>query len=243
MSARWATSMLSAAGGRPSNEDRCDFLSLPRAACWVLCDGLGGHGGGATASQVAVETILQCFQASPEISAHALEACLLSANQAIVEQQASDPALLRMATTAVVLVADYRKAQWAHIGDSRLYHFRGGRLIAQTKDHSVAQALADAGDIAVGEVRFHPDRGSLRRSLGNSAQSQPTVLPVPSEVTTGDAFLLASDGFWEYVTETEMEIELSKAAAPADWLKTMQRRLVARAAPDHDNYSAIAVLV
>jgi serine/threonine protein phosphatase PrpC len=204
---------------------------------------LGGHGGGANASQLAVETILQCFRTAPEVSTNALEAYLAAANQAIVGQQSTDPALLRMASIAVVLVSNYREGLWAHIGDSRLYHFRAGRLASQTKDHSVAQALADAGDIPAAQIRFHPDRSSLRRSLGKAEQAQPSVLASPVATQPGDAFLLASDGFWEYVTETEMEVELSKAIAPGDWLRTMERRLRAKAALDHDNYSAVAVFV
>jgi serine/threonine protein phosphatase PrpC len=234
--------MLSSAGGRSYNEDHCNFLLLPQAGCWVLCDGLGGHGGGANASQLAVDTILQCFQSSPEVSAKALESYLSAANQVIVSHQASDPSLARMASTAVVLVSDFHQALWAHIGDSRLYHFREGRVIGQTKDHSVAQALADSGDISPAQIRFHPDRSSLRRSLGKAEQAQPVVLPAPAAVQAGDAFLLASDGFWEYVTETEMEVELSKAMTPGDWLRTMERRLRAKASADFDNYSAVAVL-
>jgi serine/threonine protein phosphatase PrpC len=242
MNPPWVTDMLTSAGGRSYNEDHCNFLLLPQAGCWVLCDGLGGHGGGANASQLAVDTILQSFRTSPEVSPKALESYLAAANQVIVDQQSSDPALVRMASTAVVLVSDFRQALWAHIGDSRLYHFRGGRAISQTKDHSVAQALADSGEIAPSQIRFHPDRSSLRRSLGKAEQTQPTVLSAALPLQAGDAFLLASDGFWEYVTETEMEIELSKAMTPADWLRTMERRLRTKANGDFDNYSAVAVL-
>jgi serine/threonine protein phosphatase PrpC len=235
--------MICSAGGRAYNEDHCNFLMTDGAGCWVLADGLGGHGGGATAAQLAVDTVLECFSAAPEVSAAAMEAYLAAANQAIVDRQASDPVLLRMASTVVVLLSDFRRALWGHIGDSRLYHFRKGAVAGQTRDHSVAQSLADSGEITAAQIRFHPDRSSLRRSLGKADQAQPTVAAAVA-VEPGDAFLLASDGFWEYVTETEMEVELSKALTPGDWLRTMEIRLRARAGAgaENDNYSAVAVL-
>jgi serine/threonine protein phosphatase PrpC len=242
MKGRWSTDMICSAGGREYNEDHCNFLIAGEAGCWVLCDGLGGHAGGAAASGLAVETILQRFRTSPEVSGQAIEAHLAAANQAIVERQSEDPALVRMASTAVVLLSDINNAVWAHIGDSRLYHFRRGRAATSTKDHSVAQALADAGDILPSEIRFHPDRASLRRSLGKAEPSQPSIAGVVA-IESGDAFLLASDGFWEFVSETEMEVELSKAMTPGDWLRTMERRLLTEAPSGHDNYSAVAVLV
>jgi serine/threonine protein phosphatase PrpC len=240
---RWPTDMISAAGGRAYNEDHCKFLLHDGAGCWALADGLGGHGGGGTASQLAVDAALQSFSSAPELSQEAIAAHVAAANRSIVEAQTSDPALARMASTLVILLSDYRSALWAHVGDSRLYHFRGGAVAMQTKDHSVAQALADSGDIPQSQIRFHPDRSSLRRSLGKAEQPQAAVLAAPVPVVSGDAFLLASDGFWEYVTETEMEIELSKAMTPGEWLSTMEFRLRLKIAGDNDNYSAIAAFV
>jgi serine/threonine protein phosphatase PrpC len=70
---------------------------------------------------------------------------------------------------------------------------------------------------------------------------QPAILREPIEIHYGDAFLLATGGFWEFVTETEMEVELSKALAPSDWLRTMELRIRDKVPGDHDNYSAVAV--
>ncbi|MBM3812647.1 MAG: serine/threonine-protein phosphatase [Acidimicrobiia bacterium] len=233
------TDMMCEAGGRTVNEDYCNFLLRKEAVCWVLADGLGGHGGGEVASQIASDTVLSLFAEASEFGADPLRAYMDKAAAGLAAHQASDPRLARMATTLVVLLSDYRSALWAHIGDSRLYHFRDGAVIHQTKDHSVAQALCDRGEIAPGEIRHHADRSSLRRSLG---KGEPAVLPLPVALRSGDAFLLASDGFWEYVTETEMEVELSKAAGPAGWLQGMRSRLKRKASGDFDNYSAVAVM-
>ena len=149
----------------------------------------------------------------------------------------------QMRTTAVLLIAAGRRALWAHIGDSRLYHFRGGSVATRTKDHSVPQAMVAAGELRESEIRFHEDRARLFRSLGTDGAFDPTVEQTPVELASDDAFLLASDGFWEHVYEREMEAELAKAAGPAAWLEGMVERLRRRAAPDRDNYSAVAVFV
>jgi serine/threonine protein phosphatase PrpC len=132
---------------------------------------------------------------------------------------------------------------WAHCGDSRLYWFRDGRLRAQTRDHSVPGSLAAAGEIAPEQIRFHADRSRLRRSLGGKTEAQVTIGSIDHPIQSGDAYLLSSDGFWEWVTEPEMEADLTASAGADDWLQRMQFRLRERASADHDNYSAIAVLV
>jgi serine/threonine protein phosphatase PrpC len=103
--------------------------------------------------------------------------------------------------------------------------------------------MVKAGEMRAAEIRHHEDRNRLLRTLGNDEEPRPTLVPAPVPLTPGDAFLLCTDGFWEYVTETEMEITLAKAADPDTWLRTMTRRLVERADPDHDNYTAMAVFV
>ncbi|MGH9675142.1 MAG: PP2C family protein-serine/threonine phosphatase [Bryobacteraceae bacterium] len=187
--------MLSSAGGREENEGRCNFLALEQAACFVVADGLGGHGGGEIAAELAVDTVLQCFHESPRCSIEWLEESVQSANAAILERQSAEPALAKMRSTATVLVTDYESARWAHVGDSRVYHFRGGAVASQTSDHSVSQALADAGEITSEEIRFHEDRSRLRRCLGAQGQNRPTVLDVAVRLEPGDALLLCTDRF------------------------------------------------
>lgn len=233
------TAALSHAGGRPGNEDACGY----RAGCWVVADGLGGHGGGDVAARLAVDALLRCADPLPPPDAEGLLRGLAAAEQAIRQRQAEEPRLSRMRTTVVWLCSDGRQALWAHLGDSRLYHFREGRIRFQTRDHSVSQVMANVGEIDPSEIRFHEDRNRLLRSLGNDRGQRPTLAEAPLPLQAGDVFLLCTDGFWEYVTEAEMEVTLAKAADPEQWLQTMAAGLRRRAAPDHDNYTALAVFV
>jgi serine/threonine protein phosphatase PrpC len=236
------TALVSSAGGRSENQDAADCAVAENAACWVLADGLGGHGGGATAARMAVATVLASFRTGPECSAGALARFLEDANKAVCGAQDGDPSLAEMRSTAVLLVSDLSRALWAHVGDSRLYYLNGGRIRFQTLDHSVPQAMVSAGEIGASEIRFHEDRNRLLRSLGNR-NLRPAVHSEMEAMEPGDAFLLASDGFWEYVYETEMEVDFAKSSNPGDWLRRMEERLIQRATGEHDNYSAIAIFV
>jgi len=235
--------MRSAAGGRSANQDYVDVLRLDEAACWVLADGLGGHQGGEVASDVAARAILDAFQADPQISPESLRSYIVSGQEAVQKRQRDDPQLASMRTTVVVLVSDYQSALWAHVGDSRLYFMREGRIVVHTKDHSVPQAMVAAGDLAAEEVRFHEDRNRVLRSLGGDGEVRPAVQDEKLLLQAGDAFLLCTDGFWEHVTELEMEIDYAKARDPEAWLQAMEHRLWKRVEEGHDNYSVIGIFV
>ena len=98
------------------------------------------------------------------------------------------------------------------MGDSRFYFFREGRLLLQTEDHSVPGAVARMGQMRYEDVRFSEDRNKLLKVIGNSEGLNMQSIPKEVELQPGDAFLLCSDGFWEYVYEQEMEIDLSKSS-------------------------------
>lgn len=225
-------------GGRPRNEDTVRHTVKGKdALCLVLADGLGGHGGGDQASAAAAESICRGWDGTAD--AEALKALVLEANRRVLAIQSPQCA---MKTTVAVLTLEGKRAVWAHAGDSRLYYFRDGALTFQTKDHSAAQLGVLLGDITEDQIRFHEDRSRVIRALGLDEE-----LTVETGERTLDggkhAFLLCSDGFWEYVLEEEMEEDLKSAADPQDWLERMRRRLKRRIPEDNDNNTAAAVWV
>lgn len=230
-------------GGRDENQDMCGSLMLDAGACFVVADGLGGHRGGEAAARCAVESILDSFAAQPDFSQETLVRLVAEANTAILKKQKEGPQESGMRTTAVVLLSDYSAALWAHIGDSRLYHFREGRNIFCTKDHSVPQLLVDAGEITSDQIRGHEDRNRLLKTLGNEEAQSPTIFYEPIAVQQGDVFLLCTDGFWELVPEKVMENKLAQASSPAKWLLGMEESLLMHATGKYDNYTALAVSV
>ncbi len=235
----FTTALLSRTGERTNNEDACGY----RDGCWVVADGLGGHGGGEVAARLAVEALLAAWDPAAPLTAEALTQGLEAAAAAIHSRQAEDPGLSGMRTTLVVLASDGARALWAHVGDSRLYRLRDGRVRFQTEDHSVPQALVRAGELTPAGVRDHPDRNRLLRALGDGQPPRLTLAPAPLDLRAGDAWLLCSDGFWEAVTEGEMEVALAKAGDAADWLERLELVLRRQAKPGQDNYTALAILV
>jgi serine/threonine protein phosphatase PrpC len=238
---RYETAIVSETGARAVNQDYAAQASCADVHCWVLADGLGGHGGGERASRIAVEAALAAFRSAPSIETDKLAGYAEAANRAVIGAQQAEPPLAQMRTTLTLLAAAGNQAAWVYVGDSRLYHLRGPRVIGQTRDHSFAQTLADSGHIAPSAIRFHEDRSRLLRTAGTPDCRTGAGGPVAIE--PGDAFLLASDGFWEPVTEPEMEIEYAKARSPAAWLDGMAQRIRALRAADQDNYSAIAIFI
>lgn len=226
-------------GGRPNNEDSIRGGLENGRGVFVLADGLGGHSLGEVASSIAAETVLDgCFAAS-QLDGRTMEEQLKEANHQVLKGQEL-PGQEDMKTTAVALAIEGDMAYWAHVGDSRLYHFSGGELAGVTRDHSVTYMKYLGGEISYMDVYHDDDRASLLRVLGR-ASCQPEA--GEAEVIPGDAFLLCSDGFWEFVYNEEMQADLLKAETPAQWVRLMLLRHIRRTPPGNDNFSAIAVLV
>ncbi len=238
------TAFLTGQGGRENNEDTCRWETRSGLTAWVVADGLGGERGGEVASRLAVDTFLAAFRHHPSLSSEALSGYIVRADRAIRDRQAAEPLFARMGSTIVAAVCDGRRLGTVHLGDSRFYWFRDGKVFSQSKDHSVPQALCDAGLLKPEEIRTHPARNMLLSCLGHPGSADPTVSP-EGAIEPGDALLLCTDGFWGSLREEEMEQELGQASSASDWLLRMEplRRERAATLPDNDNYTAIGVRV
>jgi PPM family protein phosphatase len=241
------SAVLSKTGGREHNEDCTDNLQLENGnSCWIVADGLGGHGAGEIAAQLAVQTIIETFAQQPTISVDNINNLLYQANQRLRSAQLATPNGKDMASTVVVLLLDDRHAVWGHSGDSRLYRFRANRYARLTHDHSMAELLIRMDEIDAEQLRSHPDRNTLLHSLGGDT-FRVDVSKV-EKLCVDDVFLLCSDGFWEYVLEQEMVDDLHTTACLTTWLSALEQRLLRRVAEQgkqnhHDNYTALVVSI
>ena len=235
--------VLSKPGGRANNEDAYGVWSNSDACFCAISDGAGGHLAGEVASRLAIKQVLGCFYRTPKTAAETLELALKSANDAIVYEQQQSPETADMRATILVLAIDTANAtaRWAHIGDTRLYCFRGQRIVAQTRDHSVVQSMVDAGYLEQKNLRAAPRRNALFAALGDAQSFAPSVEQRPFPVRDGDLFLLCTDGFWEYLDEAQMEHWLSLAESPDAWLRQLESEVLKSGRTDQDNYSALVV--
>lgn len=235
---------LSRQGGRSHNEDACGYWTSDAGCCWVVSDGAGGHGGGDVAAKTVVSNILRDFAACPAVAPERIAELILRANQAVLLEQATSQATRNMRATAAVLEIDNstETATWGHLGDTRIYMFRGCRVLFQSRDHSVMQTMVDAGFGDAAMLRTHPQRSVLLAALGTTEEIRPAIHETVA-LRDGDVFLLCTDGLWEYVDEAAMERLLAASLTAEYWLAALEAEVLAHAKRDHDNYSALAVWV
>ncbi len=230
-------------GGRQYNEDRVAYAYTPEALLMVLADGMGGHSNGEIASQLTVQVISSLFQARakpvlPDMSSFLLDG-IYAAHDAINEyalrKRMSDPPR----TTCVVCVVQKGMACWAHVGDSRLYHFSRRDTLFRTHDHSAVQQLFDDGVISEAEMGTHPDRNKLYNSVGG--YMLPDIeLDQPVKLHDGDVLLLCTDGVWPELTSTEM-LSTLRAYPLERAVKHMMDHAEFRSGQYGDNLSAVAM--
>jgi serine/threonine protein phosphatase PrpC len=128
------------------------------------------------------------------------------------------------------------------VGDSRVYHFYNGKLVFQTRDHSASQLAVMMGEIKPEEIRFHEARSHVLKAIGQANPLKPEISE--EKLLRGNhAFLLCTDGFWEYVTEQEMVKALSESADPSGWLQAMRKIAADRMEPGNDNNTAVVIFL
>lgn len=227
-------------GDRTENEDSFTYEQLSDTSMYaIVCDGLGGHGGGKRASQLCVNSLAQCRINYDLPTEEQIRYWMNQANSQILEQREN---ARHMKTTAVALFIQDNHAVWAHIGDSRFYHFHNGELADYSKDHSVCQIAVLQGDITRRDIPSHPDRSKLIKVIGEdsiSPEIHPEVVLEPGQ----HAFLLCSDGLWERLQEDEILLDLHKSATPEQWIYHLRVRAQMRKWSDVDNNTAVVAFV
>ncbi|MEQ1564458.1 MAG: Stp1/IreP family PP2C-type Ser/Thr phosphatase [Myxococcota bacterium] len=203
---------------RSHNED--NYLINEELNLFVVADGMGGHAGGEYASAIAVNTVeeivtsleIEGFDADTtdpvEVTRHKLSHAIRLAGRRIYEKAREQPEYHGMGTTAVVLLVDGSNAYVAHVGDSRLYLVREGKVEQVTEDHSLIAEKIRHGLLTPEEAKNHRMRNVITRSLGY--QEDVEVDLQVRAVRRGDQFLLCSDGLSGNVAPDEIMESLSK---------------------------------
>ena len=228
-------------GSRPHNQDYADFVQIKGKTCIAVADGLGAYDGSEIASETAVKSVLADFcryveKESDVFSGTVMNVFFRDAHEAILKAKRATKK--NGCTTLSIMIADDHRFIVAHEGDTRVYFFRNNKLRFYSKDHSLARAAVDRGEISPSEIVGHKDQNKLTRVLGSDYYLQPDF-KIHVGYEPSDSVLICTDGFWEHVRETEMTYALKRNQNADDALNEMEKFLLTRYTDDCDNYTAI----
>ena len=224
-------------GGRDSNEDFVGYADSAEGAVAVLCDGLGGLGGGDIASRMAADVIVDEPYSSFDDKKW-LASRLSLADERIKTEQAR--LNNHMKTTVAALKITGSKAVWAHAGDSRLYYIHNSEIAEVTADHTAAFKKYLAGELPRGGIATDEDRNVIFNCIGDESFSPEFG---SAELVKGDAFFICCDGVWVNLRDQEILFDYLKSETAERWAELLLLRAVDRMDSDGDNLSVITVMI
>ena len=217
---------------RSANEDSY----FVRAPIFVVADGMGGAQAGEVASKAAAEAFDRDLpEAPPE---QILRETIKTANREIHDLARADSSRAGMGTTITAAIVDAvsEEVSIGHVGDSRAYRLRGGRLERLTRDHSLVEEMRRKGQITEAQAEDHPQRSIITRALGPEPDVEVDVQTVPA--APGDVFLLCSDGLTTMVDEKRIASALTSTGSMDDAVRMLVEE--ANEAGGRDNITALA---
>ena len=237
---------------RANNEDA--LLLNHELGLYAVADGIGGSEGGEVASRIAVETLAKAMPdllnekdrtlpaeraRTDDPSISALREAVFLANRAIDQKRSQDPGRSNMGTTLTTLLLRDKQAFIAHIGDSRAYLFREGKLVQLTDDHSFVAEQVRAKTFTLEQARSSPFRHMITRALGIAEEAKADLLNHALE--KDDRFLLCTDGLTEMVPDAELGRFLATSSSPQDTVRKLLDAANERGGVD--NITAVVVWV
>jgi PPM family protein phosphatase len=235
---------ISLLGGREENQDRVCIAVAEHAALLVVADGMGGHADGARAAQVTQQVIVEAFWHSPQPLLDPLgflHVTLGRAHEEVVKLGVQLPLEQRPRATCAVCLVQQHASWWAHVGDSRLYHVRHGKVFARSRDHSHVELLLREGLINAEQAHNHPMRNFVECCLGGDPILPDMSLSRRRALQTDDVLLACTDGLWGSLKDEEVAAGLGARGALRDSLVALGKRAVKRAGAGSDNTSAAAL--
>ena len=217
---------------RSENEDSL----FVRAPIFVVADGMGGAQAGEVASKAAADAFDRDLPDGPPEPF--LRETIEAANRQIHELARADPSRAGMGTTITAAIVDAagEEVSIGHVGDSRAYRLRRGRLERLTRDHSLVEEMRRKGQITDAQAEDHPQRSIITRALGPEPEVEVDVQTVPA--APGDVFLLCSDGLTTMVDEERIAAVLANAGSMREAVRTLIDE--ANGAGGRDNITAMA---
>lgn len=224
---------------RSENEDAVGVYKIEGGLLAIVCDGLGGKNAGEVASNLTLEAILSFFKESKKSDYLArIKFAIENANSLLLNKSSHDTELKGMATTVEVLFLKGNTAYWGHIGDSRIYNLRNGKLKLLTKDHSLVQKLVDDGYLSISEAENHPNRNIITRAVGEADPIDIDLSKMKINTSDNNTYFICTDGVTTEVRDYELEVLLSRPD-PGEISDSLVDIIESRGANDNFTYVII----
>jgi serine/threonine protein phosphatase PrpC len=229
-------------GARETNQDRVTVAVAADAALLVVADGMGGHAEGERAADITQRLLCERFWHTPQPLFDPLgflHLSLGSAHEQVVTAGLDLPLDQRPRATCAVCLVQGDSAYWAHVGDSRVYHLRDGRVLERTRDHSHVELLVREGVITPGQVQNHPMRNFVESCLGGESMLPEMSINRRRALRPGDVILACTDGLWAYLDDGVIAGAFFTLGLPLrETLAALASQAVANAGAASDNTSA-----
>jgi serine/threonine protein phosphatase PrpC len=236
---------LSLLGHREENQDRVAIADADGSVLLAVVDGMGGHADGARAAEVAIRTMVAEFwdASRPLFDPDGfLHLTVGRAHDAVVALGRGLPPEIRPRATCAICLVQGSSASWAHVGDSRVYQLRGGKVFERTRDHSHVELLLRAGRITERQAQAHPMRNYVECCIGGDPTLPEMTLSGRRTLNPGDVLMLCSDGFWAGLSDEQVaSLGQDTKRSLRDSLVALGEQAVANTAPYADNTTAAAI--
>jgi len=236
---------VSALGDRQDNQDRAAVVIADDAAMLLVFDGMGGHSDGARAAETALRVVQDVFMETklPVLDPQGfLYMALSRAHDEVVGLGHELAVDFRPRATCAICLVQEGGSFWAHIGDSRIYHIRGGNVLARSRDHSHVEVLIQEGAITEEEALDHPMRNFVECCLGGDAPVPDMSITAKMPLELNDVLLACSDGLWSGIVDDDIaQIGVPGTNNLADNLKALSIKALNANSPYSDNTTGTAI--
>lgn len=225
------TKFVSEAGSQLVNADYFAFVELDNYACYCIADGIDNDKTKESA-KLAVSTVIDEFYQKPGMGKGLMKRYLEKAHQTLLRESGT----FRLEASVLVVITDYKKVRYANAGNARMYHWRNGKIINQSKDQSLSQNMAERGDLALDKIEEHEERHNLYCYAGQRGSFKPYVSK-KTKMFDGDIISLMTCGIWENTGIAELLDSIEDAKAPEDVCVSMEEIILSQRLRNIQNYT------
>lgn len=232
------TAFISEAGSELKNNDYFAFVELEQYACYVIADGLNDLPD-AESARLATQSIILAFQAHPSMTKRAVLFYLEEANQALFTADCRE----RLKASVTVIVTDYAKVRYGHVGNTRLRLYRDGSVLESTQDMSLGTELVKEKKLTEDVLSRHEERNNLYSYLG-IGKGLKSFVSKKKKLINGDILAFYTRGIWENLDSGELDDVFSEAKGePQECLNNVEDLLLSRQPENLDNYTFAAIFI